>query len=91
MSEFIKAMTEWNKKKDKYIASELETESQKLSPRKNILITIPMLFEEEIKAYVKSKRKEADSIFVENLDSEKTKLALAFESSNPPPNRGDYE
>lgn len=91
MSDFLNAMTEWNKNKDKFVADKLETDSSKLAPRKNIFITIPLTFEEEIKAFVKLKRKEADGLFVSNLDKSKTELFLEFESSNPPPKRSDYE
>lgn len=91
MSEFISAMTEWNKKKDRYVAEQLSTESNTLSPRKNILVTVPLLFEEEIKAFVKAKRKEADVLFVAELDTKKTELSIVFESVNPAPRRSDYE
>lgn len=91
MSDFISAMTEWNKSKDKFVSDRLETDSKKLAPRKNILTTIPVEFEQEIKEFVKMKRKQADEQFVSNLDRRKTELSIEFEEFNPVPRRSDYE
>lgn len=88
---FLEAMTEWNEKKEKYVSAQLSTESDKLAPRKNILLTVPLEFEDDIKAYAKLKRKEADNNFVSSLSRKKTELYINFESVNPPPRRSDYE
>jgi hypothetical protein len=90
LSEFVSAMMKWNKEKEVYIKSKLEPGSGK-APRKNIFITVPLEYEEEIKAYVKNKRKEADSLFLGSSETRKTELMIEFEESNPPPKRSDYE
>lgn len=87
---FIEAMTEWNGKKDLFVKQNLEAGVDR-APRKNIFITVPLEFEEDIKQYVRSKRKEADSKHVGTSAVRKTELMLEFEASNPPPKRSDYE
>jgi hypothetical protein len=90
LSNFIEAMTEWNRKKNDYVKATLEPGKNK-APRKNIFITIPLDFEDDIKDYVRSKRKEADSTHVGTSDLRKTELMLEFEEKSPPPKRSDYE
>lgn len=87
---FIEAMTEWNQKKELFVKRNLGT-GVDLAPRKNIFITVPLEFEEDVKQYVKSKRAEADSKYVGTSAVRKTELMLEFEASNPPPKRSDYE
>lgn len=90
MNQFIDAMLAWNRKKDEYVKSKIIDAKKNLSPRKNIMLTVPLLFEEEIKAFAKAKRKEADAIL--NKDAEKSAMAIAldFEKLNPPPSVRDF-
>lgn len=90
MSDFIDAMMKWNRAKDDYVKSNLEPGKDK-APRKNIFITVPLEFEQEIKDFVKTKRKEADSKHIGSSETRKTELMIEFEESNPPPRRTDYE
>ena len=90
MSNFIQAMTQWNADKDSFVKSKLEPGISK-APRKTLLVTIPVEFEEDVKSYIKEKRKEADSKHVDMSGVRKTELMLEFEASNPPPKRSDYE
>lgn len=90
MSEFVAAMTEWNRSKDAFVKGNLEPGKDK-APRKNIFITIPLAFEDEIKDFVRSKRKEADAKHTGSSETRKTELMIEFEENNPPPRRSDYE
>lgn len=88
MSDFIRAVTEWQKKKETFVNN--NTSKGRVAPRKNIFITIPVSYEEDIRGYIAAKRKEADAIFDSEREAEKTALALQFEKSNPPPRRVDF-
>lgn len=90
MSDFVSAMLEWNRNKEKYVKNNINAGEDK-APRKNIFITIPLIFEEEIKDFIKSKRKEADSTHVGTSEISKTKLMIEFEEKNPAPKKSDYE
>lgn len=90
MTGFIQAVADWNKSRDEFIKKNSEPGRDK-APRKNIFITVPLAFEEDIKAYVKAKRKEADSKHTGTSDLHRAELGIQFEESNPPPRRSDYE
>lgn len=90
MTAFIDAMTNWNQRKDAFVKDNLEPGSSK-APRKAIFITVPLEFEEDIKNYVKAKRKLADSTFKGSPATRKTELMIQFEENNPPPKRSDFE
>lgn len=82
---FVNAMLDWTREKDKFVSEQLSTGTNNLSPRKNIMLTVPLEFEDEIKAFAKSKRKEADENYSSTLDVKKIELSIAFEKENPPP------
>lgn len=84
-NDFVSRMLEWSKKKDTYIDSKLSTDKGQLAPRKNIMLRIPLEFEEEIKAFAKRKRKESDANYTGSLERHKMELAIEFEKNNPPP------
>jgi hypothetical protein len=86
--DFVEAMLDWSKKKDAYINDNMST--GKSAPRKNIFITVPIEFEQEIKDYVKGKRKEADRLFSSSIERSKMELAIKFESFTPPPKSNNY-
>lgn len=90
MSSFIDAMLAWNRKKDEFIRERLSDVKKNLSPRKNIMLTVPILFEEEVKAFAKLKRKEADDILNQDAERNALVIALDFERNNPPPRASDY-
>lgn len=87
MTDFITAMMDWNKSKEKFVASQLSTAKEKLAPRKNLYVTIPEKFETEIKEFIKAKRQEADDAQSLISARRKVELALEFEKDNPPPRR----
>lgn len=90
MSSFIDAMLAWNRKKDEFIRDRLSDVKKNLSPRKNIMLTVPIIFEEEVKAFAKLKRKEADDILNQDAERNALVIALDFERNNPPPRASDY-
>lgn len=90
METFIDAMHSWVKAKNKFVLENSSPKQKRLSPRKNIMLTIPMQFEQEIKEFVKSKRKEADSLLEIDYEKENLSLELQYEKENPPPKAGDF-
>ena len=90
MSSFIDAMLSWNRKKDEYVKGKLSDAKRNLSPRKNIMLTVPLIFEEEVKAFAKLKRKEADDILNQDAERSALVISLDFEKDNPPPRASDY-
>lgn len=87
---FIDAMLDWTRKKDAFVSERLKAAKEKRSPRKNIMLTVPVEFEEDVKAYVKAKRHESDSKLVDSNEKDKLFLALEFEAANPPPKASDF-
>lgn len=87
---FIDAMLDWTRKKDHFVSERLKEAKSKRSPRKNIMLTVPLEFEEDIKAYAKAKRQESDSKLVDSNEKDKLFLSLEFEAANPPPKASDF-
>lgn len=89
-NDFVSAMLNWNRSKEKYISENMPEVKKALAPRKDIFIRIPTQFEEEIKEFVKSKRKEADENFSGSSERMRLELSLTFEEFNKPPKSSDY-
>lgn len=86
---FVQAMTDWRKERDSFVNTNLD--KSKIAPRKTLFVTIPEIYEQEIKDFIKSKREQADDDFMNKSDLRHTELSIKFEEANPPPQRKDYE
>lgn len=88
--DFIEAVIDWNKRKDEFVTSQLSTGNERLAPRKNIFLTIPLEAEQEIKEFVKAKRAEIDKKFSSNIERQKIQFSISFEQENPMPHSKDF-
>lgn len=88
--DFVSAMMNWRKEQEKYVSDNLTGSKSGLAPRKTILITVPVEFEQSVKDFAKAKRKEADAGFSGIAERERMELAIKFEETSPPPSRNNF-